>query len=216
MLRICWVVWMAVALCGHFPSLALAADEAPEHGAQAEHGAGAHAVDPSATDPLSVDPDLAIYTAVVFVLLLIVLGKFAWGPIMEGLEKREQGIAANIDAAQRQHDEAKTLLMDYQRKLAHAADDVRKMLEEARRDAEHTRQQILAEAQQGAELERQRMLRDVRTATDQALKEISERSANLAVDLAGRIIKSEVRPEDHASLIREAMGQFQAREPSAN
>lgn len=190
-----------------WPSAAFSADE---------HTSAEHEVQASRVDPLAVDPDLAVYTAVIFVLLLIVLGKFAWKPIVEGLEKREQAIADTIQAAQRQHDQAKALLADYQQKLAHAADDVRKMLEEARRDAEHTRQQILAEAQQGAELERQRMLRDIRTATDQALKELSEKSAGLAIDLAGRIIHAQLRPEDHASLIREAMGRFLAHEPSSN
>lgn len=181
-----------------------------------DHGAGDHGVSPTATDPLSVDPDLAIWTAVVFVLLLIVLQKFAWGPISQGLDRREQGIAENIAAARQQHDEAKKLLVDYQRKLDRAADEVRQMLEEARRDAEHTKQQILVEAQAGAEAERNRALRDISTATNQALKELSEQSANLAVELAGRIVHAQLKPEDHAGLIREAVAQFSASEPSSN
>ncbi len=118
--------------------------------------------------PEEIRSDLAFFTFVVFVLLLAILWKFAWGPIVAGLEKREEAIAKNIADAQRQHDEARQLLVDYERKLEGAAEQVRGILEEARRDAEHTKQSILAEAKSGAETERLRALRDIEGATDAA------------------------------------------------
>lgn len=162
------------------------------------------------SDPLSVDPDLALWTLVVFVILLVVLGKFAWGPIIEALERREQNVANHIAEAERNHDEAKALLAEYERKLAGAANDIRELMEEARRDAEHTKQDILAEAKAGAEAERLRALRDIEAATDQALESLAQRSAQLAVDLAGKILQSKLSPADHARLIQEAMAKFPA------
>ena len=85
----------------------------------------------------------------------------------------------------RTHEEAKNLLAEYERKLAGAADQVRGMLEEARHDAEKTKQQIVAEAKTAAQAEHERAMRDIRTATDAAVEELSQRSADLA-DRAGR------------------------------
>jgi F-type H+-transporting ATPase subunit b len=170
----------------------------------------------AATDPLSADPDLAIWTVIVFVVLLIVLKKFAWGPILESLDTREKNIANHIAQAERSHEEAKKLLAQYEQKLAAAAGDVREMLDEARRDAEQSRQGILAEAKAGAEAERARALRDIETATDQAMESLARRSAQLAVDLAGKILQSKLSAADHARLIEEAMAKFPASAPSAN
>jgi F-type H+-transporting ATPase subunit b len=90
------------------------------------------------------------------------------------------------------------------------------LLEEARRDAEHTKQSILAEAKAGAEAERARALHDIESATDAALKTLAERSAELAIDLAGKILQTKLTPDDHQRLIQEAMAKFPETTPSAN
>jgi F-type H+-transporting ATPase subunit b len=160
--------------------------------------------------------DLAIWSFVVFLILLAILTKFAWKPIVAGLEKREQGIEENIAAAHRANDEAKVMLGEYEKKLAGAADQVRQMLDGARRDAEQTKLEIVAEAKGAAQLEQQRGVREVRTAVDQALKELSEKSTNLAVDLAGKIVRSKLNPADHSRLVQEAIAEFGAKQPSVN
>lgn len=184
----------------------------PARAADAPQGDAAAA----AADPLTVDPDLMIWTFVVFVVLMIVLSKFAWGPISEALEAREHAIEENIAAAQRANDEAKALLADYERRLALAHEEVRGILEEARRDAEHTKQSILTEARTEAQTERDRALRDIDLATDRAIKELAEQSANMAVGLAGRILRTQLGPQDQAQLVRDAMNEFAASKPSAN
>ncbi len=160
--------------------------------------------------------DLAIWSFVVFLLLLLILSKFAWKPIVAGLEKREQGIEDNIAAAKRANEDAKKLLADYDKRLAGAADQVRLMLDQARRDAEQTKLDIVAEAKSAAQLEQQRVVREVRIATDAALKELSEKSTQLAIELAGKIVKRQLTPEDHARLAQEALAQFAARSASVN
>jgi F-type H+-transporting ATPase subunit b len=185
--------------------------EASGTGASGDHGAG-H----GNTNPMSFDPDLAIFTALNFLILLAVLWKFAWGPIAAGLDRREQGIADNIAAAQATHEQAKLLLADYERKLTAAQGEVRGIMEEARRDAEHTQSEILAKARADARAERDRALREIEMATDQALKELAERSTNLAVDLAGKIVQAQLQPSDHARLIEQAMASFPKGNPANN
>jgi F-type H+-transporting ATPase subunit b len=189
--------------------------------AEADHGhASAHSshlgTEGVSTDPSEFKRDLAIFTFVVFLLLLLILGKFAWGPISAGLEKREHGIAEHIASAQRSHEEGKRLLAEYERKLASAQDDVRAILDEARRDAAHTQQEILAQARADAVAEMDRAKHEVETARDQALKQLVETGANLAVELAGRILRAELTPDKHAQLINEAVAKFPKHDPSRN
>jgi len=182
-----------------------------EHAGELLDDAAAH----GKPDPLSVDPDLAIWTFGVFLVLLAVLWKFAWGPISKSLDEREQAVARFIAEAKHSHDEAKRLLGEHERILAGAADEVRALLEEARRDAEATKLDILAEAKAGAEAERLRALREIEGATDGALKQLAERSADLAVELAGKIVSVKLSSADHAQLIQEAVARFPTN-PSRN
>jgi len=185
---------------------------APGHDAA---GAAAHEPDlghanagPQLEDPSEFKYDLAIYTFIVFVLLLLILGKFAWPVIIEALEEREKRIAGQIEAAEQKHAEARELLAQHEAKLAQAADEVRGLMEEARRDAEAVKAQILAEAKAAAQAEHDRVLREVRNATDGALRELSERSARLAVELAGKIVQQQLNESDHERLIRDAIAKF--------
>ena len=203
-----WRVLLVICALGVFaasPAPCAAQDEA-------SHAAGTAADD----GILAAPPDLAIWTAVVFLVLLAVLWKFAWGPISEALDRREQGIADNIAAAAATNAEAKQLLVDYEAKLAGTADQVREMLEEARRDGEHTKAQIVAEAKAAAGAEKDRAMRDVRNAKESALKEIGEMGANLAVELASKIVEREVSPQEHTQLIKDAVAKFPSAEPSRN
>jgi F-type H+-transporting ATPase subunit b len=165
---------------------------------------------------LSLDPDLALFSLIVFVVLLIVLRKFAWGPIMASLEERERGIADHIAQAQRNHAEAKQVLVDYEQKLAGAAAEIRDLMETARRDAEHNRQSILAEAKTAADAERARALRDIESAADSAMEALAEGSAQLAVDLAGKILQAKLSKDDHAKLIQDALAKFPSGASSNN
>ncbi len=169
-----------------------------------------------AADPLAWDTDLAIWTAVVFLVTLAVLWKFAWGPIVAGLERREKAVAENIATAENAAEEARKLTSEYEAKLAGAADEVRAIIDEARRDAEFTAQQIVDKAQSRANEEGKLMLREVELAKDAALKEISDRGADLAIDLAGKIVRRELTPTDHAQLIDKAKTEFLAAKPSTN
>jgi F-type H+-transporting ATPase subunit b len=174
------------------------------------------AAEESAPNPLEFKTDLALWTFVIFIVLFLVLKKFAWKPISESLDRRERHIAENIAAAQRAQDDAKKMLADYERKLAGAADEVRAMLEEARRDAEGTKQQIVAEAKSAAHAEHERAMREIRTATDAAVEELSQRSADLAVALAGKIVSSKLTGEERSRLVQESLSKFVASAPSRN
>ncbi|MFZ5832377.1 MAG: F0F1 ATP synthase subunit B [Planctomycetota bacterium] len=222
-LRRIWVVVLALAVsCVCAARVAAAAENGVEHGAPPAAHAGDEAGHGDAGHGASLNPletfqaDLAIWTAVVFLILLLVLGKYAWRPILQGLEKRERGIADQIAQAETANSQAKDLLAQYQRQLDNARDEVRSMIEQARRDSDAAGQQILEKARQEAQNEHQRALRQIDTATAAAIKSLSDQAATLAVDLAGKIVGSKLNPQDHAKLIEQTISDFARREPSQN
>jgi len=162
----------------------------------------------ASTSPLEWQSDLALWTAVIFIVLLLVLWKFAWGPIVDGLAKREGGIANEISEAAAANRDAKQVLAEYHQKLDATGDEVRQMLEQARRDAEQSGRVIVEVARDEAKTEHQRALAEIDQATAGALAELAQRSAELAVGLAGRIVKAELRPDDHTELVQQAVAGF--------
>jgi F-type H+-transporting ATPase subunit b len=199
-----------------------AEEEHPEHAGDAHgadaHGEGAHggggSVNPLALEELQ--GDLAVWTAMVFLVLLAILWKFAWGPLTRGLEKREQGIADQIARAEQSNQQAQELLAQYEQKLAESGDEVRGILDQARRDAEQLGREMLEKTKAEAEAEQQRALGQIDAATAGALKELAEHSADLAVELAGKIVRAELKPDDHVRLIQQAVANFAERPPSNN
>lgn len=197
-------------------SVLMAADE--KSGATGAHAA--HAIgDPTHGDSSNalyeaVDwrEDMAIFTAIVFLLLLLGLYLAAWKPIMEGLEKREHTIASNIQAAERAAADAQARLAEYEAKLATASAEATRMVAEARKVAEATGARIAAEAQEEAARQRERTIAEIDAAKRVALSELATQSTDVAVALARRIVGREVNAADHQNLIQDMLTQL----PSKN
>ncbi len=218
--RVLWFLLALMAVAGWPPGGARAVDPPAEvEASDFDNGDAVHTADDHTSEvpsPLSFDLELAICTLMVFFLLLAVLGKFAWKPIMAALEEREQNISDNIADAARQNEDARQLLTEYDRRLAATQDQVRAILDDARKDAERSHQEILAKARIDAEAEMQRAKLEIETATSGALKELAERGTDLAINLAGKIVRKELTSGDHAVLIQEAVGRFSEADPSRN
>jgi F-type H+-transporting ATPase subunit b len=207
----CAVFALALLVAGGTP-LRCAAQET-EH-AEADHAA--EASDHAEPNPLGIDLDLAVWTLVVFLLLFMVLKRFAWPQIVEALEERERKIAENIASAEALQADAKRLLAEHQAKLAAAAGEVRELLEEARRDAEHTRRTIAAKGHEDAQDELKRALREIGRAKDAAVQELAVASAHVAIDLAGKIVREQLTPDQQNQIVRDALVKLAAAAPSKN
>ena len=160
------------------------------------------------TNPAALKADAAIFTFVIFLLLLAILVKFAWKPISHGLELREKGIADKIEQARIAAEQATAQLQQYEAKLAAATAEAQQIVAKARQDADVAGQKIVAEAQAAASKERERAVADIGAAKNQALREIAEKSVDTAIGLARNIIRREVRSGDHEQLIQDALAQF--------
>lgn len=202
----------ALALvCAVFTARAHADEAAHKAESPAAHAEHAEGHEPEADrNPMAFDPDLAIFSAIIFLLLVAILGKFAWPTITAALDERERKIAENIAAAEARNEESKRLFAEHEAKLAAAAGEVRALLDEARRDAEHTKKSIEAEGQKAAKEEMDRALREIKRARDAAVKDLAVSSANTAIDLAKKVIREGLTPEKNNQIIREAVAKLAA------
>ena len=164
---------------------------------------------------LKLELPVVIATIVTFLLLLVILTKTAWKPILTGLQAREKGIRDQIEGAEKANAAAKALLSEYEQRLAHATDEARAIVEEGRRDAQAVRGKIEAEARAAATDERDRAVRDIDLARQKALKDIYDEVARVATEVAGRIVQREIRPEYHKMLVERGLSQLESRRPPA-
>jgi F-type H+-transporting ATPase subunit b len=155
--------------------------------------------------PAEIRGDLAIWSFAVFLLLMVLLTAVAWKPIMNGLDAREKSIAEMVAATQKAHDDAKKQLSSYEQRLAEAAEEVKALLDEARRDAETTRQSIVSDARQAADEEKHRAKREIELARDDAIAQLAEKAGELAVGVAGKFIKEKITAEDQSRLVRDSI-----------
>ena len=176
----------------------------------------AEAGDAAGPNPLAVDPDLAIWTFVVFLLLFFILSYFAWPQIAAAVDERERRIAESIKAALEKHEEAKRVLTEHEARLTAAAGEVRELLEEARRDAEHTRKRIEAAGHQAAQEELARAIREIQRAKEGAIHELAVTTADTAIELARKVVREKLTPEQQNQLVREALGKLTTMAPSNN
>ncbi len=154
---------------------------------------------------LGTDVGNAIFTLIVFITVIAILGKFAWKPILSGLEKREQVIYDALVEAKRERQEADALLRQYKEQIEQARQEATAIVEEGKRDAETVRQRIHTEAREEADQMIDRARREIQLATDSAVKELYDRTADIAVNVAGKIISKELTPGDHAQLVQQSL-----------
>lgn len=159
-----------------------------------------------------LDPrfDLGIWTIVVFVLLFLVLRKYAWGPMLEGLQKREQNIHNAIAEAHQTREEAHKLRDQFQAEIARAHEKVRDILDEARREAQQVKDDMLAKARAEIQGERDRLRREIDTARDQAIQELWNQTAQLAALVSTKAIRRQLTTDDHRRLVDEALTELRA------
>jgi F-type H+-transporting ATPase subunit b len=145
------------------------------------------------------------WTVLIFVVVLIVLGKFAWGPLLRSLQGRESFIHDALASAKRDRDAAEARLREYEERLASARAEATAIVDEGRRDAEVVKRRIEEAAKVEADKMIDRARREIHLATVTATRELYDLSAKLATDLAARVLGREITAKDHERLISEAI-----------
>jgi len=180
-------------------------DDTADHAAHAPHDNSHGNASPNLNKAEEFKKDIAIYTLVVFILMVVLLRIVAWKPIIAGLDAREQKIIGAIEDARKSADEAQQRLEEYEARLAAAAQEANEIVAEGRRDAEATKDRIVAEAAVAAKAEQARAINEIELAKNAALQAVAEQSTDIAVALASKIVGRQLNPEDHSKLVQESL-----------
>ena len=147
----------------------------------------------------------ALWTLIIFGLVILVLGKYAWKPILGGLQQREEFIRASLTQAKQDREAAEARLKEYSDKLVSARAEASAIVDEARRDAEVVKRHFQEETQAEANRTIERARREIKIAQETAVKELYVLAAQLTTDVAGKILEREINPADHDRLIRDSI-----------
>ncbi len=153
----------------------------------------------------------AIATILIFLGLLFVLGRWAWKPLVAQIQRREQSIAATIENAEKSRHQAEDLLAHYKARLERADEEAEKVLDEARTEAERAREQAVAAGREEAEKFLHAAREDLQTARELAMRDLYASAAEMATDVAERILRKELDADEHERLIAESLENFKTR-----
>ncbi|MEO2138820.1 MAG: F0F1 ATP synthase subunit B [Thermoleophilia bacterium] len=152
-----------------------------------------------------MSPGLMIWTVVVFLLTLLILKKFVFGPVGQAIEKRRSSISASIEEAESSRDEAVRLLDEYKAKLAEARREADELREAGRREGERQKTEIVGQAQE----QRERIVSDTQTQIDAqaqaAVAGIRDDVVVLALTAAEKVTRKSLSDDDHRALVEEAL-----------
>lgn len=163
-----------------------------------------------------IDPGLFLWSVITFLLLVGLLYKFAFNPLMRLQKARQAEIHQSIVDAENLRDEAQQLLADYKQQLAQARHEADAIVERARKAGETTKAEVLEEARVQAEATLVRARQQIERDTNQALQRIREEAADLAITATAKVARTSLSPEDQLRLIQQAIDEIDLSKVSEN
>jgi F-type H+-transporting ATPase subunit b len=158
---------------------------------------------------VQVDPGLFIWTIVTFLVLLTLLAKFAWGPLLQALSAREETIRKSLADAEKARQELERLNKESEAIIKKACGEGEAIVGASRADAERLRGELREKARAEADGILKNAERQIQLETARALEQIRHEAADLSVAIASKIIQKNLTKEDNQRLIDEALKQLQ-------
>jgi F-type H+-transporting ATPase subunit b len=157
------------------------------------------------------DPGLFIWTIITFLILLGLLAKFAWRPLLEALETRQESIRKSLDDARQAKQELERLHQESAQIIRQARVEADGIITRSRGDAERLREEMRQKAKAEADGIVKNAERQIQLETTRALQQIRTEAVDLSVMIASKIIQRNLSKEDNERLIDEALRQVQSR-----
>jgi F-type H+-transporting ATPase subunit b len=144
-----------------------------------------------------------VFQLVMFIILMVLLKKFAWGPLMGIMKQREEHVSNEITAAENSRQEAKKLLEEQRSLLKEARTEAQTLIEGARKQGDVQREEIIATARVEAERIKESAKLEIDQQKEKAVAAIREQVASLSVLIASKVIEKELSAADQEKLINE-------------
>jgi F-type H+-transporting ATPase subunit b len=164
-----------------------------------------------APNPILPERNEIIWGGLAFLVLFVVLWRFALPPIRNMVKQREDRIRDDLERAEQAKVEAEGVLEDYRRQLAEARTEASQIIEASREQAEEVRRELIAKAEADAAEVRQRAAEDARLAADRVMSELRSSVADLSIELAEKVVERNLDHDTQIALIESYINQVGSR-----
>ena len=147
------------------------------------------------------DPGLFIWTILTFLVLVGLLAKFAWRPLLQALDARQQTITASLEEAQRARQELERIQRESAQMMAQARTEAEGVIARSRSDAEALREELKQKARAEAATIVKNAEKQIQMETARAVQQIRTEAVDLSVAIASKILRRQVSKEDNQALI---------------
>jgi F-type H+-transporting ATPase subunit b len=159
------------------------------------------------------DPGLYIWTILTFLVLLGLLARFAWRPLLDALERRQESIRKSLDDARQARQELERVKADAAKLLAEARSEANEIVSRTRSDAARFADEMKAQARTDAQALVKQADREIAIQTARAVESIRREAVELSVAIASKILRRDISREDHERLIQDTLQEMQSRLP---
>ena len=155
------------------------------------------------------DPGLFIWTILTFLVLVTLLARFAWRPLLQALDSRQELIRKSLDEAQQARQELERLQHESAQIIRQARVDAEAVVAQSRSDAARLRDEMRQKAKAEADGILRNAERQIQLETQRALQHIRHEAVDLSVMIASKILQRNLTREDNEKLIEEALKQVE-------
>ncbi|PIU44383.1 MAG: ATP synthase F0 subunit B [Ignavibacteriales bacterium CG07_land_8_20_14_0_80_59_12] len=157
---------------------------------------------------LELNPGLLIWTGITFLLVLLILSKFAWKPLIRALSKREETIRLSIERAEEAKAEAERLLAEHAKRLASTQEETARLIRDARADAETMKNDIVEKANANARRMLDAAKEEIDRKTEQAIGQLRGEVAGLAIKAAEKILEETLDESRQRALVEKFLNEL--------
>ena len=154
---------------------------------------------------VQLDPGLFVWTILTFLLLLFVLAKFAWKPLLKMLKDREELIRSSLEDAEKAKEKLEKLNSEGEAIVNQARSEAQTILSEGKAAATKLKEETLAGAKEQAKNIISEAEKQINVEKDKAINEIKSEVVNLSLNISKKLINKNLSPEDNKALINESL-----------
>ena len=155
------------------------------------------------------DPGLYIWTIATFLILAGLLAKFAWRPLLQALDARQQSIRQALDDARHAKQELERLHGESAKLLAQARAEAAEIVSRSRSDADRFREELKEKARAEAAGLMRNAERQIELETTRAVQQIRQEAIDISIEIASKLLQRNVSREDNERLIEETFTQLE-------
>ncbi len=155
------------------------------------------------------DPGLFIWTILTFLVLLYILAKFAWKPLLAMLDKREETIRKSLDDAEKARLELEQMQIKSEDIIAQARSEAQAILQEGKAITERLKEDVLNKAKEKSDEIVANAQKIIQTEKDRAIGEIKSEAVDISISIARKLISKNLSKEDNKQLIEDALNRIQ-------